>query len=90
MEKVRTILTRGGRVLLPVVALGRAQVTTPSLPAIDNSIKIVHCICHVEIEVVHLHVPDSSAAVAKHFATGGHATLTLQILGSAGCTLACI
>ena len=26
VEKVRGILTRGGRVLLPVVALGRAQV----------------------------------------------------------------
>ena len=28
VEKVRGILTRGGRVLLPVVALGRAQVQT--------------------------------------------------------------
>ena len=33
VEKVRTILMRGGRVLLPVVALGRAQVTNLPLSA---------------------------------------------------------
>lgn len=31
IEKVRGILVRGGRVLLPVVALGRAQVLSDSL-----------------------------------------------------------
>lgn len=37
VEKVRGILTRGGRVLLPVVALGRAQVSKLEIPKPNHS-----------------------------------------------------
>ena len=37
VEKVRGILTRGGRVLLPVVALGRAQVSKLETPKPKHS-----------------------------------------------------
>ena len=42
VEKVRGILTRGGRVLLPVVALGRAQVQTHIITA--HSLLVT---CHI-------------------------------------------
>lgn len=50
VEKVRGILTRGGRVLLPVVALGRAQVHTHPL---DASLACVSCL-YQKLGLVHV------------------------------------
>ena len=44
LSRVRAILKGGGRCLLPVVALGRAQVPVPAPPALDASCKLCACI----------------------------------------------